>query len=53
MVIKVNSKTTKEELKSLLDSTTSKSKIRAHFGKLKGVFEDGLTYQKSMRADEE
>lgn len=54
MVIKVNPKTTKEELKALLDANVGvKPKNREHFGKLKGVFGDGLAYQKSIRADEE
>lgn len=53
-VIKVSPKTTKEELKALLDANVGvKPKNREHFGKLKGVFGDGLAYQKRMRADEE
>jgi hypothetical protein len=53
MVFKVNPKTTKEELKVLLDSTVSTSNNRKHFGKLKGVFGDGLSYQRDIRKDEE
>ena len=53
MVIKVNPKTTKEELRALLESANPKSQNRMHFGKMKGVFGDGLAYQKAVRADEE
>ena len=53
MVIKTNARTTKAELMALLDSKEPKPKNRENFGKLKGVFGDGLAYQKSMRSNEE
>jgi len=52
MVIKTNANTTAEELKKLLSSSKEYPEPKKHFGKLKGVFGDGLTYQQNIRKDD-
>jgi hypothetical protein len=52
MVITINKDTKSEEIAAALkklDQTKKKSGLSAYYGKLKGVFGDGLQYQKKVR----
>jgi len=55
LIIKVSKNDTPEQTIKALDKLSKKNKatknksLAAFYGKLKGVFGDGLTYQKQMR----
>lgn len=52
MVIVINKKTAKEEVKAALKKikkSSNKPTLTDFFGKLKGAFGDGLEYQKKLR----
>ena len=52
MVVVINKKTEKKEVKAALKKiveNSEKPKLADFFGKLKGVYGDGLNYQKKLR----
>ncbi len=51
MVVTITKETSKEEITELLKKLKSSNKkgLKDFYGKLKGVFGDGLAYQKRIR----